>query len=151
MSESLVLTPSTRALVVAMRLWHFDRENWWTKMQPLGARLDRRAGMELLMALDGLMTVLAEHARCDIALRPVACRRITVEERAFVGALENAASGDHDGCRHALRRFLDGENLRFAQSLLTDIAGHLGTFAATLDTPEVPVTPTLPASAAAHC
>lgn len=151
MSDTLVLTPSTRALIVAMRLWHFDRENWWTNMQPLAARLERRAGLELLMALDGLMTILAEHARCDIALRPAACRHITAEERAFVGALENAASGDQDGCRHALRRFLDGENLRFAQSLLTEIAGHLGTFAATLETREVPVTPTLSASAAAHC
>lgn len=151
MSDSLVLTPSTRALVVAMRLWHFDRETWWTKMQPLAARLERRAGMELLMALDGLMTVLAEHARCDIALRPAACRRITEEERAFVAAVEHAASGDHDGCRRTLQRFLDGENLRFAQSLMIDIAGHLGSVAATLEAPEVPASPALAASATAHC
>lgn len=133
MSQSQVLPPSTRALVVAMRLWHYQRESWWTRMQPLGARLGSRAGGDLLMALDGLMTVLAEHALCDIALRPPACKRLTQEEHAFVSAVEHAGSGDLTACREVLSRFLDGENLRFALTLLTGIAGHLADFAATLD------------------
>ncbi|MGQ9365113.1 hypothetical protein [Azospirillum sp. ST 5-10] len=143
MPQTLALPPSTRAFVVAMRLWHFERQSWWIRMEPLGARLGQRAGRSLLMALDGLMTVLAEHARCDIELRPVACKRLTAEEHAFVRAVTCAGCGDTAGCRDALSPFLDGKNLEFALSLLHSIAAHLAAFAATVDGPA--------AAPAAHC
>lgn len=124
-SRTQVLTTSTHALVVAMRLWHFEHESWWTKMQALCAPLGTHAACNLTMALDGLMTVVAEHSLCDITLRPVSCKRLSVEEHAFVHAMERAGVHDETGCREALSRFLDGENLRFAHSLLGGIADHL--------------------------
>ncbi len=125
MPHPVDLTPSPCALVTAMRLWHFERESWWTRMQALGSPLGVDDGRDLLMSLDGLMTVLAKHSLCDVVLRPVACKRLSREEHAFVQAVECAGARDEDGCRAALSAFLDGDNLRFAQSLMTGIAGHL--------------------------
>lgn len=127
-SRTRVLTPSTHAFVVAMRLWHFERDSWWAKMQALCTPLGTRAARDVTMALDGLMTVVAEHSLCDITLRPVACKRLSAEEHAFVHAMERAGARDESGCRDTLSRFLEGENLRFAHALLSGIADHLSAF-----------------------
>lgn len=116
-----------------MRLWHFERESWWCRMQPLGDHLGIHDGRDFLMSLDGLMTVLAEHSRCDIALRPVACKRLSPAEHAFVQAVACAGARDEAGCRDALAGFLDGDNLCFAQALIGTIARHLATLATALE------------------